>query len=332
MKKSLISVIIPVYNVEKYLTECIDSVCRQTYENLEIILVDDGSEDESGIICDKYAEKDCRIQVIHRENGGLSAARNSGLLRATGDYIVFVDSDDFINIKMIEKLYDCILKYQCDVAVCSYEVIGDTKRAKRKNNFSPSVVCVRDRDEVYECLGTANIYRWYEPQVWNKLYKAAVIKNIRFIEGKFCEDQFYCHLSYEKANKIIFTSERLYYYRHRAGSISASFTPKMLDAIEGMEQRILFAKTKGLKTLEDNTCAAMLDLLMKYWCLNNQNDERKMKYELRKKFQYFYHKYYIKQRKYSKLKVLKYQLFYINPALCEKILTFLKKRKETIKC
>lgn len=120
MKEDLISIIVPVYKVENYLSKCLDSMICQTYKNIEIILVDDGSPDNSGKICDDYAKKDSRIKVIHKENGGLSDARNAGLKIATGKYIGFVDSDDYISVEMYEKLYNQAKKEDADIACCNY--------------------------------------------------------------------------------------------------------------------------------------------------------------------------------------------------------------------
>ncbi len=126
MKKPLISIIVPVYNVERYMERCLDAVVKQTYKNLEVILVDDGSEDRSGSICDRYASEDARFKVVHHQNGGLSAARNTGIKKATGEYITFIDPDDSITEDYIEYLYNLINKHEADLAICAIEEITES--------------------------------------------------------------------------------------------------------------------------------------------------------------------------------------------------------------
>lgn len=206
----LISVIVPVYNVEKYLRKCVDSILAQTYTNLEIILVDDGSPDNCGKICDEYAAKDSRIKVIHQENGGLSAARNAGLDVATGDYIGFVDSDDYIAPDMYEKLYQAIEIYNSDIALCGFkkfELESRTEVYEKKLLY---------RDEFLKELLLENIKSY----AWNKLYKKSLFDNVRFPEGELFEDLKIMHLIGEKVSAVSFTNKILYYYRIRQGSIT----------------------------------------------------------------------------------------------------------------
>ena len=169
----LISIIIPVYKVEKYLEKCINSIIGQTYTNLQIILVDDGSPDNSGKICDKYAKKDSRVEVIHKSNGGLSEARNSGIERAKGKYIGFVDSDDYIKEDMYEVLYNLITRFQADVSICNlYDVVGDEKNIR---NINEGIKEYNRIDILKEVLMDKNIQSY----AWNKLYKKELFDNLK---------------------------------------------------------------------------------------------------------------------------------------------------------
>lgn len=211
----LISVIVPVYNVENYLRECLDSIVSQTYRNLEIIVVDDGSVDSSGKICDEYAEKDARIKVIHKGNGGLSDARNAGIEVANGDYIGFVDSDDVID----EKMYECLLKLcietNADVSMCKikrfkgktekYNVVNEQKRIFSTKEEIIREVCCGGNGGVSACI---------------KLFKMALFTEMRFLKGKTCEDAYLIPEFIRNTNKMVVINNAYYYYRIREGSIT----------------------------------------------------------------------------------------------------------------
>lgn len=182
--KEKISVIVPVYNVEKYIEECISSIMRQTFDNLEIILVDDGSTDNSGKICDELAKKDLRINVIHQSNQGLSAARNTGLKHAMGDYISFIDSDDYIHIDMLNKLYEAIINSDSDLAICNYKyVYMQDFVGKHVDYQSPMHNEILTREEAIGKLFEAT--PWFYITATNKLYKRKIWKNMCFPEGIF---------------------------------------------------------------------------------------------------------------------------------------------------
>lgn len=234
--KDLISVIVPIYNVEEYLDECIISIVNQTYKNLEIILVDDGSPDNCSKICDNWAIKDNRIKVIHKNNGGLSDARNTGLDIATGDYVSFIDSDDWISNNFIEKLLN-ISKYEkADIVACSINNVYSNKVIKYQtkpiigtsNNIYPLIYCENTFFSISAC---------------NKLYKKNCWNNIRFPYGKTCEDAFTTYLLVDKANKIVQIDEPLYYYRIRENSImTTSFSIKKMDEEEAWRNNFEFIK------------------------------------------------------------------------------------------
>ncbi|MBO4894987.1 MAG: glycosyltransferase [Clostridia bacterium] len=243
-----ISIIIPVYKVEKYLQRCLDSVISQTYKNLEIILVDDGSPDNCGRICDEYAEKDDRIRVIHQENGGLSAARNAGLDIAIGDYIGFVDSDDYVARDMYEKLYNVLIENDADEAICNYEFIDEFENELKY--YSPI------KDEVLsgaEAIIKLNYeYHWYYLVAWNKLYKKSVFEGERFPVGKVCEDNFIVHKLFYKCRKIVTLSEKLYFYTQRKDSIMGDIklSIKRADEVQGYIERYFFEKKHGIEKTE----------------------------------------------------------------------------------
>ena len=177
MENDLISIIIPVYNVEKYINKCLESVINQTYRNLEIILVDDGSEDKSGKICEEISIKDNRIRVIHKENGGLSDARNIGLDNSNGEYIAFIDSDDFIERDMIEFLYYNINKYDADISICSNYIFDEEECIDN----STKEIKVYNRLEILKEVLLDEKIRSY---AWNKMYKRDLFYNIIFPKGR----------------------------------------------------------------------------------------------------------------------------------------------------
>lgn len=224
-----ISIIIPVYKVEEYLYYCVDSVLAQTYKNLEIILVDDGSPDNCGKICDEYAEKDNRIVVIHKENGGLSDARNAGLDIAKGDYIGFVDSDDYIAPNMYEVLMQGILNNNADISICGYYNVYDTavpNYSRRETKVLPASNGLKEI--IYS--------QKYGIMAWTKLYKADIFKQVRYPKGHVCEDVYVIADIFKYVKKAAFNSTPLYYYVHRAESIStATFKQETKDWIYSYE-------------------------------------------------------------------------------------------------
>lgn len=211
----LISVIVPCYKVEDYLDECITSIVNQTYKHLEIILVDDGSPDNCPQICDKWSRKDSRIKVIHKKNGGLSSARNAGLDIAKGEYISFIDSDDFIDKTFIEFLYMNLIKNKVDISCCGYYHYFN-KNLKEVRHFKNIQLLMNS----CEAIKTMNTIGYFGVGSWNKLYKRELFNNIRFPIGKLSEDWFILYKLIHESNKIYYDSQPKYYYRQRAGSIT----------------------------------------------------------------------------------------------------------------
>ena len=220
-----ISVIIPIYKVEEYLNECLTSVVNQTYTKLEIILVEDGSPDNCPAMCDDWAKRDSRIRVIHKSNGGLSDARNAGIDVATGNYIAFVDSDDYIKPDMIEKLYTALIRENADIAACGIL----TCEGERQTAWGCRDV-VGTPKQIYALLYNDTAY---PVAAWNKLYKRSCWQTLRFPIGKTCEDAFTTYLLIHNARRIIMIPEALYCYRIRPGSImTSSFSPRKMDEEE----------------------------------------------------------------------------------------------------
>lgn len=249
--KDLISVIVPIYDVEKYLSPCIESIFRQTYSNLEIILVDDGSRDDSGILCDKYMGQDKRVVVIHRKNGGLSAARNSGLEIAAGEYVVFIDADDMMHPRMIEVLYNELKIYEADISICSHQCVAeaiDYKDVEESRHISCTTQTYTGRECIKaffdEVIGLDMIV------VWNKLYKKEIFRTLRFPEGKIHEDEYINYKILYPMKVVTYTNQQLYYYRQRDNSIMNSFgsNEKRQQHISCMidvyRQRLCFFKNK----------------------------------------------------------------------------------------
>lgn len=229
MKKDLISIIVPVYNVEEYLDRCICSIVNQTYKNIEIILVDDGSEDESGKKCDEWKYKDTRIKVIHKENGGLSDARNIGIKNAVGELIGFIDSDDYINETFYEKLYYALITTNADMVICNYDFVDNNGILVKGN---PQIIKdeVMKKSDYYNKLLITDSF--YYVTAWNKLYKKEIFDDIKFPLRKLHEDEFTIHHIVSKCNIITSIKDTLYYYVQRPESImSLSFNVKRLDAV-----------------------------------------------------------------------------------------------------
>lgn len=229
MNEILVSVIIPVYGVEQYLPECIQSILNQTYKNLEIILVDDESKDKSPEICDGFAEKDARIKVIHKKNGGAASARNIGLDNATGDYICFIDSDDTVKINYIERLLYIVKKYQADVAICGF-FYHYKNRMERKG--------YQGQEKEYTQIEYLEKFLrdWTCGLIWNKIFSKKVIQGIRFEEGHKIDDEFFTYQVIMKGKKIIEFNEPLYMYRMRKSSVMSEAGDYQLQILQDQLQ------------------------------------------------------------------------------------------------
>lgn len=237
--KELISIIVPVYKVEQYLKRCVDSILAQTYLNYELILVDDGSPDRCGIICDEYVRLDKRIRVIHKQNGGLSDARNIGLSMASGEYIAFVDSDDWIATNYLETMLAALKTSHSDICECEVlRIIGNEKGdALVYDDYE-----VYETEQALEYLICDNVFHQH---VWNKLYKRSCIADILFTVGKINEDEFWTYQVFGNAKKIVKINKALYYYFQRPESImGVGYNLKRLDALEAKQRRQQYVEQK----------------------------------------------------------------------------------------
>ena len=234
-KNPLISVIIPVYNVEKWLLRCVNSVCGQSYKDLEILLIDDGSTDRSGQICENLSSKDSRIIVIHRNNGGLSEARNTGLVYSHGEYISFIDSDDWIERNFIQNLINAINDYGADACGCNFRIsVEGEKYPVVQEAYS---VAHYSKKEAMEHLVQNKI----KQVVWNKLYRADIIKGIFFEIGKYHEDEFWTYQVFGKLDRYTEIDYIGYNYFQRAESIMGqTYSLNRLDAVEAKVRRQIY--------------------------------------------------------------------------------------------
>mgnify|MGYP002511430532 CR=1 FL=1 len=239
----LVSIVVPVYKVEEYLEICLKSVIEQTYPCLEIILVDDGSPDNCGYICDQYAEIDSRILVIHQENQGLSVARNVGEERATGDYILFVDSDDFLALDFCEKVINVAEKEQCDIVIGEVVSVDEYGRyLKSKYEYAiPKYEILNNFQAMEDVVSEKRIIGY----AWGKLYKKNLLEEVNFPAGKTYEDRFTIHKYFAKAEKVCLCPGAVAFYRIRKSSITHDSNLKRLyDLLEAEEEVLRFCKEK----------------------------------------------------------------------------------------
>ena len=250
----LISVIVPVYNVEKYLDACVKSIINQTYKKLEIILVDDGSTDNSPSMCDEYKKKDDRIKVIHKINGGLSDARNAGLDIATGKYVTFIDSDDIIDCNFVKLLYDKLRESECDICVCRFDRFKKVEDIEKVEY--PSSYDVVSSKDYYEKVLYQKDHTLYSSSSCPKLYKSRIFRKNRFLKGKINEDNIILDDVVNEASRICVYDAKMYHYRINEGSITNStFKIASLYIIEYYKQ--LLKKYES----DDTIKAALITML-----------------------------------------------------------------------
>ena len=229
----LISVIVPIYGVEKYLNQCVESIVRQTYQELEIILVDDGSPDNCGTICDEWANIDKRIKVVHKENGGLSDARNAGLQIATGELISFIDSDDYIEPLFFETLHTAMKETGAEIAECGTRYVNEDGKELKIRTAQNGVF-----DTITALEKLINEQGLYQT-VWNKLYRREVIDGIWFAKGKYNEDEFWTYKVFDRAKKIVSVEQPLYNYLQRGSSIiGVGYNIRRLDGLDALYERM----------------------------------------------------------------------------------------------
>lgn len=286
MTTPLISVIVPVYRVEKYLERCVKSILSQTYKNLEVILVDDGSPDQCPAICDACAEKDARVKVIHQENKGLSGARNAGIDAASGEYLAFVDSDDYVSPHFIEELYQLLQDTGCAIGQCRFSYVkGDGLVDEGDSAF-----CIYRGESLMEQLYGPEEKATCFVVAWNKLYRAELFKEtgIRYPEGRIHEDEATTYRLFHEAKKLAFLDRALYgYYTENGGSITSVFSAKRLQWLTAHEERIAFFKKNGYEKLLPAAYRKLCDACITFYfrCTEQVKDAEELKKELRKRLE-----------------------------------------------
>lgn len=244
MQYPLISIIVPIFGVEKYLNKCINSIVKQTYTNLEIILVDDGSPDNCPTVCDEWGQRDARICIVHKKNGGLSDARNTGIALANGEYISFVDGDDWLKPEFLETLFNLLEMEKADIAEGGVEYFDEAGKCIRERCYSEKIKTLNKIDALKALVKEEGLYQ----TVWNKLYKRKVLEGILFKKGKYNEDDFWTYQVFDRAERVVVTSDKLYCYLQRESSIMGrGYRIKRLDGLKARFERMeYFQKYKEL--------------------------------------------------------------------------------------
>lgn len=262
-EEKLVSVVVPVYNVEKYLVRCVDSILNQKYENLEIILVDDGSTDNSGALCDEQKIRSDKIKVVHQRNMGLSGARNTGIDVSTGEFICFIDSDDYVNPDYVRYLYNICVSNNCDIGICGFVTT-------EKSDYSYSV----NMDSKVDLFTAGELLDLFYSDMhvpivaaWNKIYKRECIGDIRYDVGRIHEDEGATFRFLYNAQKIAYSLEPLYYYFSREDSITGNgYSIKNLDILKAYENRLEFYKEQSEIELYERECQFYLsEILTNYY-------------------------------------------------------------------
>lgn len=257
MQAPKISMVVPVYGVEPYLRECLDSIVAQSYRNLDIILVDDGSPDGCGKICDEYAASDDRIRVIHQENAGLSAARNVGIREAQGEYLCFVDSDDAVHPEFVSALYGACVRTGAEIALCKF---SSQKNKLRTSDIADRICTAREISVELSMDATGVI-----GVAWNKLYAARLFEKLHFPVGRIHEDEATVYRFYWESRSCVLLEDVLYFYRIRESSITnQTFSPRRMDAALAYQERIHFYQQLGETQLTDYTKAVYCHFLRRH--------------------------------------------------------------------
>lgn len=329
-----ISIIVPVYNVENYLSRCIDSIVNQTYKELEIILVNDGSTDRCPQICEEYAALDQRIQVVHKSNGGLSDARNVGIDMSSGRYLMFVDSDDYIDICMVQKLYEAVAEHDADLGICNFKYVGDEPDSHYDNRNLPI------RNEVIggsEVLNQRLFQKksWYWVVAVCKLYRRELFDQVRFPVGKLHEDEFILHRILLQCSKIACIATPMYSYYQRKGSIMDR--KKDVKKLDGAEA--LFLRAEELSTRKEFERAAVKSLLAgashfhSYYfsvCFDYDNEHIFCNRTLQNQYRAIIKKLRIRQAHIKKGEVVKLILNYISLFYCGKMVWVIRLKLKPI--
>lgn len=323
MDSKKISVIIPVYNVERFLSKCLDSVINQSYPNLEIILIDDGSSDDSPRICDLYAKKDKRFNVFHKNNGGISETRNYGLDRATGDYIMFVDSDDYIHEDMCSIMLKNASETIADMVLCNYYIDDSNGNVIIPDNILKTELITPDI-YIHQFITERNIC-YVSPCF--KLYKKFIFDSLRYPVGYIHEDEFAMHKIVYQCSKISSISDRLYYYVQSDHSIMRSkFSAKRMDAAYAILDQYHFSKKIGNQEFRDFSVQRLSSLISEYQQHLDDPECEERYYDLIKKVRFLFYE----KQAWSNVSWrgrLYYRLGIIFPHAMNLLYTYYSKRK-----
>lgn len=278
-----VSIVVPIYNVEGYLKKCVESILNQTYKNLEIILVDDESPDRCPNICDEYAQKDKRIKVIHKKNGGLSDARNAGINIATGKFISFIDSDDYIDENYINTLYKLCIENKVDIAECDFLRFKDESEIRNQLNkkYKYENKVIDNREMMKRMFSKKKSIR--TTVVWNKLYKKTLFDEIKFPKGKLHEDEFTTYKIIFNSKKIALTDKKMYFYRQNDRSIMGEmFNEKRYDALDAFRERKEFFERKKEEKFFYKADNRYQSKIINFYCLTRKyiNNSIKQQNEL----------------------------------------------------
>lgn len=292
----IVSIVVAVYNIDKFLPSCINSLIDQTYKDIEIILVDDGSTDNSASICDYYAQKDPRIKVIHKTNGGLSSARNAGIAIASGDFIMLVDGDDYLVINAAETLMNLIEKYNVDIIQFNYH--ETTKEYSRKiNTDCPSPEIIKNTkvmfEKLYEIGGAA-------ASACTKFYKKKLFKDLSFLEGIIHEDEYFTTRLLQKCKSIMYIDNNLYSYVMRQNSIvKSNFSPQKFDCLYVSKDRMQHLKNLGYLDLLEKEKSKYFINAINLWCSAKNAKNKILLKEADNYIKYIVHQHILLTKKFA---------------------------------
>lgn len=318
--KPMLSIVVPIYKVEKYLNKCIDSILAQTFTDFELILVNDGSPDRCREICDYYEKKDKRIKVIHKANGGLSSARNAGINIAIGEYIGFVDSDDYIEPFMYERLIKSLQNNNCLLSVCAINYVFENGK---------SICKVKgENDKVFnfsDAILEMNTYRLFDMGAWSKVYHKSLFNNLRFPVGKLSEDFYIMYKIFDRAQKISYVATPCYNYLQRQNSISRNTKINHDFEYAAKEQmEYLERKYPELTVLAHTSYASAALTVYDFYLKNHVKCSKEQLNHFKKIIRENY--VYISKATYlSKAKKIQFALFMINPILYKEIFLLYRK-------
>ena len=316
-----ISVIIPAFNVQPYIRKSLNSVLNQTYKNLEVILVDDGSTDKTGAICDEYAQMDSRVAVIHQQNAGLSSARNVGIEQAKGEWVAFLDSDDWIEPQMYEILLKVAHNSDADISTCKSRncYLGEIEPGVQDDGQ----ITVLNTDEIIRGLYTQEKVRF---EVWNKLWRRSLIGDVRFKVGQIYEDVYFDRILFLKANKMVFINKTLHNYLiTRPGNTNSSFKQAKLGIFQELNAFIDDLKSEQKTELVEMVSCIAIEFAIS---LYNAALRAKQSQEIRDKIRGYFDSYYgiVKHSKYQNRKAI--MLFKLSPNLYIQVIDWKQRRRE----